>query len=469
MPFIVGESDPARIVRDDFKSLYLEPESWSEVRSQSRVWKGYLELLYPGLGFDLDSLVRAINVAGLKVAIEVQGSNPTRPEGCAVGGGRWQAAQELPLLRRWRDADGGRGRIDYFTTDHAIARTIEASLTGQCNLSPSAAAHELAGYYRAIQDEFPEAEFGLIESLGYWSIQGPDGTQYVTVRSDLPTLRLADILELVAIESRMFGIRLGHYDIDYGADGVEYDGQRHPTSAFAVAGHDYGRILGAEQIARSNGLVAGVIFNAYDKTSPPSSTVSMPSAEQRLTFSRSARDRTLWFWDEYRHVGGRSSKLVFQTWQPYPDRTGPETAEATVTNLARELVRRATACLAGESGASAPTRCCDASTPCDARQVGSGFECGSIDGGPYGWREGTCSLTTPCSSRRVCAGKTQSCGQLWSPNHGTSPYQWWTFGAPDSYCDQPNEICRSTYRGGDCAGTCRGIAPTTWSQGPCRP
>jgi hypothetical protein len=343
MPFIAGH-----MVRPDFPTLYTKPESWAHVRMLADVFKFYLRMLPPDSGVDLDALVRTVNDAGLKTAFEVGGLRLYDPTACAPNVlGDTTADVELALLRRWAQANGGTGRIDYLTTDHAIATTIEAAINGTCHLSYVQAARELAVYFKRAKDAFPSVKLGMIEALGYWNVRGPDGvTVYHRTRRDLPVIQFSEMLDAAIEEAAKLGVRLDHFDIDYGAEGAEIDAT--PTfvrqgPGLVVNHHDYGRFKAVQDHVRARGLNAGLIYNAFHKDGngqPYPTTVSYPTEAERVRASRRVRARTLTVFDEYRAIAGDPNRFVFQFWQPFPHLTGPETVDYTSLGIMRDLLAR---------------------------------------------------------------------------------------------------------------------------------
>jgi hypothetical protein len=74
-----------------------------------------------------------------------------------------------------------------------------------------------------------------------------------------------------------------------------------------------------------------VIVNAFHDQSVPHPA--------RDAANQEACDRTRRFFTGYEAAGGQAAQIVIQTWQPYPDRTGPEDEPYTVLHLARDLLQ----------------------------------------------------------------------------------------------------------------------------------
>lgn len=340
MPFVTG-----RTVRPDFAALPTTLGTWANVRASADVFKSYLMILPDDSGVDLDAMVTAVNEAGLRTAFEVGGLRVYAPGNCAVGVlGKTSADVELLWLQRWAAAAGGTGRIDYVTSDHAIATVIEQGLLGNCNLTLAQSAAEVAVYYKRIKQAYPKVKIGLIEALGYWNIPGANGTHYKKTRPDLPDITLDAVLTAVIAAAAAEGVTVEHFDIDFGAEGARIDYSlllSHGGTGTVVNAHDYGRVVAARQIAVQKGLTSGVITNAYhdDGTGAFYPTINTYATEpERIAASQSARARALEFFNEHKTVGGAQNKYVFQLWQPFPHLTGPESTATTGLGVIEDLL-----------------------------------------------------------------------------------------------------------------------------------
>ncbi len=281
---------------------------------------------------DLKRLIAIIKTHRLKVAFETGGLR-LRPwlAGREDQAGELQAQSELRLLRRWLQAGGP---IDYLTTDHAVMMNMRGVGFPGPGLDPNRSSKmtveeligELVDYFEQIHRQIPHARFGVIESLGYFNVTAPDGRQYPHTDLQLPQWEFSSFFDhlLAAITQR--GLELDHFHIDFGWEGVHYDGRRQGRL-------DFGRVLAVESYVQSKGVKAGVIINAFHDRA---ATEITPSEADRQAYQR-----TLAFFDGYRRAGGRADHLVIQTWQPYPHRTGPEDEPYTVLNIARDILRRA--------------------------------------------------------------------------------------------------------------------------------
>jgi hypothetical protein len=332
MPFVEG-----RTLRTDYFAVLADPAAWPTVLGRTQVLKSYIMVLpdvpvegkaAPELSdAQLGQLAALCRARGLKMAFEIGGLRQTpgsRPddrwgEACAAG--------ELKWLRRWVRAGG---TIDYLTTDHAVMMNLGSPFVspGQypdCGLTLPQTIEQLADCFAAIRHEFPQVRLGVIESLGFFHVRSPDGREYVRTVPALPVWRFEEFIDILLAAMRRRGLQLDHFHIDFGYEGVRHDGG-------GKGKLDFGRILGVEQCLHSRGVKAGVIANAFHDQSVAGSEPAVANGE--------AAERTALFLDGYLAAGGKADHLVLQTWQPYPDRTGPENEPLTVLGLFRRLLQR---------------------------------------------------------------------------------------------------------------------------------
>ncbi len=331
-----------RTVRDDFIPMLTNQDHWSEIASRVDVFKGYIMILpdIPVPGKDapeisddeMQQLIAVLDDLGLKTAFEVGGARSHEP-----GAGKQAAQNEFTHLRRWLDLGG---RIDFLTTDHSIAKGLEAWLetvdhdfSGEMTYTDDPEVRELmqalcqetAAYFEEMATLIPGVRFGVIDSLGFFTVAGPEGQTYRATRPEIPELPFDAIFAYLIDAMAERNLELDHFHTDYGYEGVRSDGRR------AGLHLDYGRIIGVETTVRSHGIRTGNIINAFHDR-----TVDDPAPN---VANREAFERTLEFFAGYMATGLAPDHIVLQTWQPYPDRTGPEDAPYTVMNLHRTLLR----------------------------------------------------------------------------------------------------------------------------------
>ena len=332
MPFT--RRDP-RELRPDYVDTLTDRSAWPDVLAKTDVFKSYIMVLpsvpLPGRSEselpdrDLRRLVAFTEQQGLRVAFEVGGLR--RAPGETPRPGTWgqrMAEGEYRHLKRWLDAGG---RIDYLTSDHAVMHNLgHHTYRGtDCGLSMLQVLDELAVYFREMQKRIPGVRVGVIESLGYFHVRGADGTEYPRTVKKLPVWDFETFFVQLCDAFRRHGVALDHFHIDFGYMGVDADRRIMGSGSLNV-----GRVLAAERLVASAGVRSGVIVNAFhDRRAEVSSATEA---------SREAAERTLAFFRGYAAAGGSSDHLVIQTWQPYPDRTGPEGDPLTVLGLARELL-----------------------------------------------------------------------------------------------------------------------------------
>lgn len=335
MAFIEG-----RDVRDDFVPMLLDTEQWPELFARIDVFKSYIMILpdvpVPGNSApelsddDLRALIALFEQNGIQVAFEVGGARSRMP-----GAGVAAAEQEFQWLSRWIELGG---KIDFLTTDHSIAFAIEDWLTTIDPAESGAmtyfdeevqslirdACSESASYIERMTELIPGVRFGAIESLGYWYVV--HGSQvYLPTRLDLPWMPFDLVLRDFVDALNERGLTLDHFHTDFGYEGVEFDGR-------FTASLDYGRILGIESIVKLFGAYSGNIVNAFHNRSNP---YPIPATANVEAFAH-----TLAFFDGYAATGQTADQIVLQTWQPYPDATGPAGTDFTVMNMHRTLVLR---------------------------------------------------------------------------------------------------------------------------------
>ncbi len=335
-PFQTG----GRELRDDYWPTLTDAGRWPTVLARTDVWKSYIMLLPdvplpgkqgPELSDDeLKALIAFMKEHNLKVAFEVGGLRNSKARGGDQAGEKY-AKCELKYLLRWVKLGG---RIDYLTTDHAVMMNMRGVGFPGPGLGPDRPwkmtvqelTDELVDYFCAVHEAIPEAKFGVIESLGFFQVTGPDGREYPHTDPLLPVWRFTEYFDYLLEAMARANLVLDHFHIDFGFEGVQFDGR-------AAGALDFGRVLGVESYVQSKGVKAGVIVNAFHDRS-----VKEPDPKDA---NREATERTIRFYREYEAAGGKADHILLQTWQPYPDRTGPEDVPNTVLNIARDILRHA--------------------------------------------------------------------------------------------------------------------------------
>ncbi|MHB0997604.1 MAG: hypothetical protein ACYC27_00040 [Armatimonadota bacterium] len=323
-----------RTLRSDYFSTLTDEKKWPSVLKEADVWKSYIMILpndpVPNKGKpelsdrQLKTLIRFLKKHNLKTAFEVGGVRSI--EGVPnTELGETTAKHELTHLRRWKGAGGS---IDYITTDHAVMMNlgspyVQPDQFKHRGLTLDKVIEEQADYFEIFHKEFPKTKLGAIESLGFFHVKNSKGKEYSRTVPALPVWNFEDYINKLIAAMNRRGLKLDHFHIDYGYEGVFYDGG-------SKGELDFGRISAIESHLHSRGVKSGVIVNAFHDTS-----VKDPSSE---IASKEACERTLKFYDGYVKAGGNPNHLVIQTWQQFPDRTGPETDPLTVLGLARSIL-----------------------------------------------------------------------------------------------------------------------------------
>lgn len=332
MPFVEG-----RDLRPDWTGNLLDESNWASILKQADVFKSYLMVLpedhcagktTPELTDEqMLQLINLLRKHEIKVAFEVGGLRNSTEIGGEQAGEKY-AEFELRHLRRWKKLGG---QIDYITTDHAVMMNIRGCGFPGPGVDPNRAwkmtvqelSNELADYFAVLHKEIPEAKFGVIESLGFFHIHDIAGYEYSRTDPYLPVMWFEQYFDDLLAAMRERDLVLDHFHIDYGWEGVQYDGHLKKTL-------DFGRVLGVERFVQSRGVKSGVIFNAFHDTA-----IADPDP---VVASHEACERTLEFTRGYLAAKGNSNHIVIQSWQPYPDKTGCETEPETNLGLIRNVM-----------------------------------------------------------------------------------------------------------------------------------
>ena len=329
-----------RGIRDDYVSQLTDLENWPTVYANTAVYKQFIESLGGNKYSDaeLQQLATFTREAGLKCAFEI-GSLRWSPTLYGPGSGKQYAAQEIKVLQRWVDAGG---TVDYLSTDHAVMWNVGLCLQGAKPMAPyvknpdwRVVLDEVCDSLQMIQQAFPEAKIGMIESLGYFSV----GDQYTT--TDPKCIYPIDMEEFIEVSKqrlREHGVELDHMHVDFSYQDCRYDGRKQKRA-------DYGRILLAEAIVKEADLDVGIIINAYDDFSyaimgGTNTVQESEKANNAAERSASGVDNTLEYFDGYVAAGGQPDTWILQRWMPYPDITGPESDRNTDMGVTRLLVER---------------------------------------------------------------------------------------------------------------------------------
>jgi len=330
---------------DLFPLLNSPDTAWPRLAGRTSYFNLKMKILYATSSTDdeLKALITTLKKLHIKVGVE-------------IGGARWgigtcnvtevlaSALREQSQVARWIKLGGS---IDAATTDHANTWDVRGLLPEP----PCVPAVPMATRIDAVAQVFaswrkflgPKASLGFIESLGYWEIEGPDGTNFTNddpvhlnnITGWIPRLEdVTTLLQAAAMKHNPTpGIPLlNHYQIDHGMDGVEHDTIRY--GAVPPVGMNYGRILGAEAIMKAHGIQYGVFSNANPphmrKYAPTPHSGCLVACDEVFTPSHSAALRTLNFTRGYMLLPTRSSQhVILEQWQGFPNVTGPEMVEDT--------------------------------------------------------------------------------------------------------------------------------------------
>lgn len=287
-------------VKSDFIDMLTDKSKWPTVFEKTTVIKLYIEQIAKTSTADLKRLGEFVTENKLAVAVELGGVRvaPVATPDDEIG--VTAAQSEFLTLSKFILAGG---RVDYITTDHALAEEI----TGRKDTRPEMTMQDYMKqqmlYFQYMQQQMPNLKVGSIESLGFFWIKGD--RQYGATDPTLERVDFETYLDEYLRIAQETGITLDHFHIDFGMQDVEHDG-------------GYGRILVAEDYVQSKGMKCGfVAANCFHKPM----TTPAPDEEKA---SQSAAERTLQYFEGYMQAGGHSDYLLFQRWQPYPVPVGDE-------------------------------------------------------------------------------------------------------------------------------------------------
>ena len=325
---------------DFFRMVNAPDTAWPKLASRTSAFKLKMWPLDGANCNDtqLAGMAAAINSHGMKTGLEIGGARWGGAR-CDVASQLRYAAMEQKTVSRWMSLGG---RVDSITTDHALTWDIRHELAiAPCEppVPMSVRIDAVAQVFASWRTFFgANVSMGFIESLGYWDIVGPDGTNFTNVAPTrlnnisgwIPTL--AEVTDRLLDTAKRYNPTpeiplLDHYQIDYGMDGAEQDTLRYGT--VPPVGINYGRILGAEAVMEARGLRTGVILNAnaaHQRTFAPTPPGCLVGCNPEFTPSHSAAVRTLNVTRGYMaQPGRRSQHALLEQWQAFPNRTGPET------------------------------------------------------------------------------------------------------------------------------------------------
>ena len=332
-------------LRPDFFSNVSHPETqWPQLAKKVTTFKIFLDMLYtrgcagcsPTMGStdaQLRSLIAVLKARGIKTGIEVGGARWGAGR-CDAKAALAYAAIEQKQVGRWLQLGG---EIDSLTTDHADVWNVRGLSGPPCVPAvPMATRIDIVAQVFASWRTFlgPTASLGFIESLGFWEITGPDGTNFsCTDPAHLDKVagwipRLDDVTRLLLEAAAKHNptperTLVDHYFLDFSLEGVEYDTRVYGTAP--PVGVNYNRVLGAERIMHRHGLKTGIFLNAFAAKS-----LNCSAGGSDAECSASASERTLNYTRGYMQLPSRQSEhAVLEQWQPFPSKTGPETAEHT--------------------------------------------------------------------------------------------------------------------------------------------
>lgn len=304
-------------VKDDFTGRITNKNYWPELLKHTRVLKLYIQQMYTTSAEQLIRIAAFVRENELLVDVELGGVRMA-PDGTPIEQIA-KAAYDVESKPLERFIELG-GRIDYITTDHALADQITKRTDRYNGATMQQMMKQQALYYRMMQEMIPGLKVGAIESLGYFWVNSTN-RQY---KATDPTLGRVDfetyLSEFVRI-TKENGVTLDHFHVDFGLHDIEYDG-------------DYGRVLAVENCCRANGVDVGFIAgNAFHKS------MQYPVPDDQIeSASKEAAERTLQYFEGYQKAGGTCDYFIFQRWQPYPLEIGSEGKPYTTLGIFKTLL-----------------------------------------------------------------------------------------------------------------------------------
>jgi len=333
-------------LRDDYVEILTDASHWKTVLARTHAVGFHMALLgkhrdkVTGKTFDraTDEQLRALAAFyrrhNLKVNIEIGGVR-FRPDMVKAGrsgvGRRYTREVQIPLLERWRKAGGS---IDYLTTDHAVMMRMGEQKAGKTKdgvtYSLDELIQELSEALAELHGEFPDAEFGIAESLGHFRVKAPGGGR---AYSGPHGVALSAFLQKLRASGDAAGVRIRNFMIDHQIQATHRDAtgkiitaggpfvlKREYVDRAAEIPVDLGRATAAAKMARAAGMrvVFLVTPGAYGfglkDDSAARNDHRAAEAVRRMAKECAASDI-------------RPDAISFECWQPHPSRTGPETGE----------------------------------------------------------------------------------------------------------------------------------------------
>lgn len=326
---------PDHMVRADYVSALTNEANWTVIAPRTSVLKFFIEAMTPSPQHlsddDLRRLVALCAKHHFDAAFEVGGVRMD-PTNHGPGSGVRFATKEADILRRW-EACGG--QVDYITTDNAVMNTV--SRIYQRKPSPlgpdyKPAMHEIiqeaAAATGVFSERFPQARIGATESLGYFEVvTDTQGLMGNLDPASLPTIRLDAFLDEWLASLSREGVSLDHFHIDFGYEAVSADGKGKKLN--------FNRVATANKLLCAHGITTGLMIGAFDRfwlrhTVPPSAQAA----------DESAVETTRTYLDAFLRANIPVNEILFDRWEPYPDRTGPASDPDSDMGLTQYLIRQ---------------------------------------------------------------------------------------------------------------------------------
>ncbi|WP_430813794.1 hypothetical protein [Carboxylicivirga sp. RSCT41] len=303
-----------RSITSDYIEVVTQPEKYySAVFEETKVLKLYIEALNRYSAADIQALAYFANANSLEIAVELGGIRMAVGKTADSRIGLEAAIMEFSVLKKLLDVGG---LVNYITTDHSMAPYLTGLDDALADLSQEQIMVQQMEYFQYMQERIPELKVGVIESLGWFWVNGD--RQYEATSANLGRVDFESYFDTYLKVAEQEGIVIDHFHIDFGDHDIHYDG-------------GYGRVLAVEDYVLSKGVNSGFIAtNAFHNNFREE--VTDPEKA-----SREAAENTLDYFEGYMAVSGKS-ELILQRWQPYPILLGSDEEPYTQMGIFHSIV-----------------------------------------------------------------------------------------------------------------------------------
>jgi hypothetical protein len=299
----------------------LRPEAeWPFVKKHLSGIKLYVDQINKATPEQLAGLVKLVKEQRYQVAVEVGGCLDFGPMDETAG--EWSARHELAKIDKWYAAGG---QVDYLDLDGPVRRLThpENRKDDLRFTSMEKAADEVVDAVRIFHQAHPEIRFWHLTNFPNWGYKG-DVSYHARGPARQDYGEYDDAHRLVFEKLKAAGIPLAGVTID---NPYEYlIGEHSSVNLRPPSKVDWlARVRAYEDRSRAEGLEVSLIVN----------TERGGNASDELFYRE-----TLKMVDTYLKAGGRPTRLIVQTWYPYPKQMVPETVPPSMTALVKAVIER---------------------------------------------------------------------------------------------------------------------------------